>query len=75
MDKYSLKEPTVGDVPGMFTGEVDTTSVTTQLLANCVLHNGKPIGVDGIKSLPLAKAIKFSKELILMAGLGDEKKE
>lgn len=77
---YELKEPTVGDVPGLFdllTGEKEapTNTVIRDMLRNCVLKDGQPLG-DDISNIPLSKVKDLVNELTEMSGLlGDKEKK
>lgn len=76
---YQVKEPTVEDVPDMFElmtgGQVEVQVVIQSMLNNCVFAKGSntPLGLAGVKTLPLRCVRDLVEELTEMTGLNEKK--
>jgi hypothetical protein len=71
---YTLKAPVLGDVPAFFdlANENTSSQLAQQMIQNCVLLDGVPVGADGARSIPLAMVPKMVTELMRLAGFGEE---
>ena len=77
---YELREPTVGDVPGMFSmfagdNETPTSTIVRDMMRNCVYKDNQKLG-DKISEIPLSKVKDIINELMEMSGiLGNQEKK
>lgn len=76
---YEIREPLVGDVPGLFDlmvgGEnVNMQNVINDLVRNCVYLEGQKLG-DRITEVPLRQLREMINKLVEMAGLNEKKTE
>lgn len=69
---FEIKEATLGDVPvymDILGGSTSTDGMIQQLLENCVLKDGVPLGSEGVKKLTLSQTKEVVKALVEVNGI------
>jgi hypothetical protein len=73
--KYEVATPTIVTVPNFF--EIlaeDAKSIPQMLIAYCVSADGKPVGEEGLKELPIGVIARLTPVVMEAAGFSEAAK-